>query len=184
MAKLKLEAALKTNPDCIVIGETKKFLLELLLAPIQGYKKNILKFLQLPSARSSPALEGHAKGPHLGGHFTDFLNLQPFGIRRKVAQEAVSIVLKAHLEDGFLIDSVDGVSLLFGELCNILVRDQVDGTLFGPKSVAENDFKDDMTHLDWEDIIDEQTNMAQLIHVIRCKENNFLQNALVCSFLF
>jgi vacuolar protein sorting-associated protein 35 len=183
MAKLKLESALKANPDCILFGDTKKFLLELLMAPIKGYKDNILKLLQLPSSRESTQVEGHQKSIYLGGHFTEFLHLQPFGIRRRVAHEALSVLLKAHLENGYLLDSVVGINFLFGEMCNVLIRDQVDGTLFGPRKVNENDFKDEMTHLDWEDIIEEQTNIAKLIHMIKSVNDNFLENTLVAYVL-
>jgi vacuolar protein sorting-associated protein 35 len=166
------------------LGNTKAILTKLLLAPIESYQNDILTILRFPSSKSSPILDGHGKGETFGGHFTDLLFLQSFGTRREVAHTAAKCILRSHTEYGYKISSVDGVHFLLGEICSIMVRDQIDGNLFGSFRVfAKNEFVDEIEGpIQWADVDEEQTLMAKLIHSFRSAEDNHNETFLVNIF--
>ncbi len=73
----------------------------------------------------------------------------------------------------FSISSLDGVNFIFGELCSAIVRDQPDGDLYGPVTTPSPtdtnapvlvNGSDDLS-LDWEDITQEQEDLAKLVHM-------------------
>lgn len=180
MVKLKLESARKADSSAAQVEGTSKLLSDLLVNTVKAYYNNMLTFLSFPSGSVSPELEGHRKSDTLGGHFTDLLYMQSFSTRRLVAHTAAKCIVKSHLDHGYLISTVDGVNFILGEICGIMVRDQIDGTIFGPNSTPqENDFKDDVQVIDWEDIVEEQNLMAQLMHVFKPAEQNYQQMILV-----
>ncbi|KAJ3328792.1 Vacuolar protein sorting-associated protein 35, partial [Kappamyces sp. JEL0680] len=180
MTHAKVQEALKQDKSAMELGLTKSIVTQLLLAPVTSFQSRPTKILDFPSGSASAQVEGHAKSVNLGGHFTDLLFLQSFGVRRQIAHAFAKNLIKAHLESGFVVSSVDGVNFVLGEVCSIMVRDQIDGNLFGSKRVfADNDFKDENEGpLDWEDAMEEQTLMAQMVHVFKSAEQNVQQDFL------
>jgi vacuolar protein sorting-associated protein 35 len=174
MAKTIFLEAKEINPDAIKLGETKNYLLQILLEPITIYKTNILEIMNFPSGKNSPTRQGHAKSSTIGGNYTDLLFLQPYSNRRAVAHAAAKAIIHAGREHGFLISNLDGVNFIFGEICSIMVRDQVDGNLFGSylgKTQALNDFRDERDGpLDWDDAVEEQTLLAKVIHTVKARD--------------
>ncbi|KAJ3273009.1 Vacuolar protein sorting-associated protein 35 [Terramyces sp. JEL0728] len=172
MAREKVILAQQENADVLKLGNTKSLLVQLLQGPVNTYSANLLTILQFPSGRSSPSgilIANNAS--YLGGHYTDLLYQLPFGIRRKIAHEALKAALKANTENGFVISTENGVNFFLGEIASITVRDQVDGNLFGSKSshqAQENDHKDEFdSTVDWEDVVEEQQLVAKLVHLIK-----------------
>ncbi|KAJ3000722.1 Vacuolar protein sorting-associated protein 35 [Globomyces sp. JEL0801] len=184
MAKAKLAALHTPNQyffifdlsESIQLGSTKSLLLQLLLSPINAYSKNLLTFLKFPSSSCSAPHGLTQKSSTLGGNYTDLLYLQPYTIRREVAHTFAKNALKAAADVKFKISSVEGVNFFLGEVCSIMVRDQVDGNLFGSKashSSAENAYKDEVdVPLEWEDALDEQTLVAKLVHLFKAGGDN------------
>ncbi|KAJ3068708.1 Vacuolar protein sorting-associated protein 35, partial [Rhizoclosmatium hyalinum] len=79
----------------------------------------------------------------LCGNFTDLLRLQPFLSRKKVAQLFIDLAVNASNPLAknavkFRLDSVDAVDAAFGEICEVLVKDNVDGGLTGSKIVRSD----------------------------------------------
>ena len=105
----------------------------------------------------------------LGGHYSELLLAQTFGIRRQIAHEVAKTALKAALSNGFNISSIEGVNLIFGELCDVIVRDQKDGGLFGQKIEGEIGYE---APIDWEDILEEQSLVSRLIHLIKLEDGD------------
>ncbi|KAJ3287207.1 Vacuolar protein sorting-associated protein 35, partial [Blyttiomyces sp. JEL0837] len=147
-----------------------------------------------PAARYG-AVPPSPRGPvSLGGHFTDLLFLQPFSTRRQVAHAIAQQCLRASMlvpppalgglpmapvssRVPFRIDSVEGVDVLFGELCSVMVRDQNDGGLFGPRASArelegELRSRGEDIPLDWEDVVEEQNMVAKLVHLVVSSEED------------
>ena len=88
-------------------------------------------------------------------------------IRRQISHEIAKTALKASLSSDFVIDSVDGVDLFFGELCDTIIRNQKDGDLFGTRGpMLENKPENDIK-LEWEDIVEEQSLVSRLIQLIK-----------------
>ena len=119
----------------------------------------------------------NADGSHsLGGNYSDLLMLQPFVTRQKLAKAMVNVALKSNLNNDFIIDSTEGVDIFLGELVSVMVRDQRDGGLFGakrPPQSVENSMENldiDELPLDWEDILEEQSLITRLIHLIRSSD--------------
>ncbi|KAJ3194022.1 Vacuolar protein sorting-associated protein 35 [Irineochytrium annulatum] len=108
----------------------------------------------------------------LCGNYTDLLFLQPFTTRRQVAHAVALAALKGSsgLVESFRIGTVEGVDAIFGELCSVMVRDQKDGGLFGPRRVsAESPRRGEELALDWEDVVEEQNMVAKLVHLVKAK---------------
>jgi vacuolar protein sorting-associated protein 35 len=130
--------------------------------------------LKLPSGSSSAA---HGiKSTSLGGNYTDLLFMQPYSSRRQVAHSFISHALKAHVNQKFWINSVEGVNFFLGEVLSIVVRDQIDGGLFG--SISANAELDSQVSIDWEDTSEEQTDLAKFIHIIQKTPNEHSFNLL------
>ncbi|KAJ3109779.1 Vacuolar protein sorting-associated protein 35 [Phlyctochytrium planicorne] len=128
----------------------------------------------------------------LCGNYTDLLFLQPFTTRRQVAHAIANACLRASVlpigaptgadaPKPFRISSVDGVDAIFGELCSVMVRDQKDGGLFGPRKSAftgegeetlNGKGGDEELPLDWEDIVEEQNMVAKLVHLLKAKDSD------------
>lgn len=174
--KLKLLEYQKQAVNVVNLGETKSLLLALLQGPINVYKHNLLKILRYPSGKSSQSVSGYSKSAYLGGNYTELLYLQPYGVRRQLAHLVVKMALSAGVEGIFSISTVDGVNFLLGEVCSIMIRDQIDGNLFGSKAsrnVQDNDFKDECElPIEWDEVYEEQFMMAQLIHLIQSPNRN------------
>ena len=164
--------------------KTRSLLLSLLLGPIQTYTEAPLSFLCFESSSTQSKYEKNDNSSSfLGGNYTDLLFLQPYSIRRQVAHAFAKALLKANTQSSIYVGTMDGVNFMFGEICSIMVRDQVDGGLFGPKpkiidgdNIARN--VDDIP-LDWEDALEEQTLLAKLVHVIKSDESDFEHEFLV-----
>jgi vacuolar protein sorting-associated protein 35 len=172
----RLAECVKQQVDVMRLGNTKDYLYKLLKDPIVAYKSNILTLLRFPSGKASQIGSDHPKSNYFGGNYTELLYLQSYGVRRQVAHCAVNTVLSAALEYDFIVPSVDAVNFLLGEICSIMIRDQVDGNLFGSNASRngnENDFKDETEGpFGWDEVVFEQTLMAQLIHVIKSATND------------
>ncbi|KAI9362538.1 vacuolar protein sorting-associated protein 35, partial [Zopfochytrium polystomum] len=159
-----LEAIAQKAPE-LHTSHTKSSLLQLLLCPIQIYKYNPLTILSFPSSLANRTGRRH-----------DLLFLQPYSTRRQVAHAIAQAILKASLlipppiplgGKPFRLDSVNAVNAVFGELCSVMVREQNDGGLFGPKQQlgAEGSgggAKLDDLPLDWDDVLEEQNMIAKL----------------------
>lgn len=106
----------------------------------------------------------------LGGHYSELLLSQDYLIRRQIAHEVAKTALKASLTSEFIIDSVNGVDFIFGELCDAIIRDQKDGDLFG---YGESD-PEISTNLkvEWEDIVEEQSLVSRLIQLLKSTDSN------------
>jgi vacuolar protein sorting-associated protein 35 len=183
MTKNILEDAMKENKSIVELGGTKKIVTNILLAPVNAYSKDILMLLNFPSGSTSPILEGHSKSVNVGGHFTDILFLLSFGVRRTIGNAVAKNLIKANLDHNYAISTIDGIHFILGEVCSTIVRDQIDGTLFGTKRVyAVNEFKDEQEGpLDWEDAIEEQTMMAQLVHIFKSNGDDLELDFSVCD---
>ncbi|KAI9017293.1 vacuolar protein sorting-associated protein 35 [Gaertneriomyces semiglobifer] len=157
-------------------SKTVSSLLQLLLAPIHAYNSDILIMLQFPSSvRQSNGTISQS----LAGNYADLLYLQPYSTRRQIAHAVAGTALRSFTNSDFIIDSVDGVNALFGELCSIMIREQKDGGLFGPKPeppVEEPGPKYlpragvEELPLDWEDVLDEQNMVAKMVHLIKTRD--------------
>ena len=164
LAKASIVSAQLENHNILFEGNTISLINQLLLAPISAHCKDLLIFLSLPSG-SSNTMECEAKSQCLGGNYTDLLFLQPFGTRREIADRFVETALHAAIDHGFKISTVEGVSFFLGEVASIMVRDQIDGGLFGT-SVSKEKQENELL-LDWEDAYEEQFNMAKFVHIIK-----------------
>eukprot|EP00842_Homolaphlyctis_polyrhiza_P000883 jgi/Hompol1/1796/HPOL_004967-RA len=184
MAKDQLvEGRVTESTASPIDGKTRSLLLQLLLSPIQTYHQNVLRILDLPSSatKTDPNIATPEGSPSrslsLGGNYTDLLFLQSYSIRREIAHAFAATALRAAANHGFAVDTVDGVHFLLGEVCTIMVRDQLDGGLFGPKrkSTALNaDVSEDPgIPLDWEDAQEEQTFLAKMVHLISSRDQQF-----------
>jgi vacuolar protein sorting-associated protein 35 len=130
-----------------------------------------LTLLKLPSGKLSPSDNSVSKSDKLGGQYTELLFLLGYGIRRTVAHQAMKVMLHSATEAKFTISTVEGVEFVFGELCSIVVHDQVDGNLFGSyasRKSLENDLKvENEGPFDWEEAVEEQTMVAKVTHLIK-----------------
>ena len=184
----------RMDPECKDVLEapkTKSLLKDLLMAPIYAYSKNVLKVLNFPSSATNKAFFNAAgpKSESLGGNYTDILFLQSFAVRREIGHVFATHVLRAALLDDIYVDSPEAVHFLLGEVCSVMIRDQFDGGLFGPKKPVVSTEEEDDEQLktrqsmviepelvvDWEDMHEEQTLVAKLIHVVR---NNDIETEL------
>ncbi|KAJ3024453.1 UNVERIFIED_CONTAM: Vacuolar protein sorting-associated protein 35 [Siphonaria sp. JEL0065] len=80
----------------------------------------------------------------LCGSFTDLLRLQPYSSRKKVALLFIDVCVNASnplakTAVKFKIDSLEAVDAVFGEICEVLVTDVIDGGLMGPRMVRTDD---------------------------------------------
>jgi len=143
----------------------KYLLLDLLLAPIQTYNKNLLKFLTMPSSNIQTGIS--EKSISLAGNYTDLLVQQPYTIRRRIAHSVAKTLLEASVKYNFVINSIEGVDLFFGELCSVMIREQKDGGLFGLRvsdyETIKGNFEED---LDWDDVVEEQTMVAKMLKLV------------------
>lgn len=147
--------------------EASEAIFQLLLSPINSYSSNILILLKFPSSVAVSKLETG----FLGGHYSELLFSQNYLVRRQVSHEIAKASLKASLSTEFRIDSVHGVNLVFGELCDSIIRDQKDGNLFGSKdSHTENDMPTNI-QLEWDDIVEEQALVSRLIQLIKSSDD-------------
>ncbi|KAJ3085078.1 Vacuolar protein sorting-associated protein 35, partial [Quaeritorhiza haematococci] len=165
----------------------------------------------------------------LAGHYTDLLFMQPFSTRRQVAHAVAQTCIKAGTlplstptpsqststsapssstpapSTPFKISTVEGVDVLFGELCSVMIREQKDGGLFGPKPVLPSDTGDELLGgsgrgsvasagggakrsamvdelpLDWEDVVEEQGLIARMVHLIKADEGDLDKEFLLLS---
>ncbi|KAI9010096.1 vacuolar protein sorting-associated protein 35 [Hyaloraphidium curvatum] len=161
------------SPELAAPG-TINLLLQLLMAPVNAYGSNLMIFLEFPSsATQAPAEEeepadeqAEATSPRsqsLAGHYTDLLNLQPYATRRTIAHTVADKLI--HYQTP--IASTVQVQLVLGELCNVMVRDQKDGGLFGEASTEGRLPEPGKGKLDWEDVGVEQGKVARLVHLVR-----------------
>lgn len=66
-----------------------------------------------------------------------------------------------------------GVDLILGELCDTIVRDQKDGDLFGCKEVSPSEDEIlKIEKLEWEDIVEEQSMVSRLIHLVKSTDGD------------
>jgi vacuolar protein sorting-associated protein 35 len=171
MAKDSIDKINQDNSESIYDGHSVPLLLQLLLGPIATYADDLMSFLKFPSSCNSQILN-IKKSANLGGNFTDLLFLQPYSTRRQVAHVFISTALKACRDNKFNITSVEGVTFVLGEVASIMVRDQIDGGLFGsiPIKIGENEIvspNEPQLTLDFEDASEEQIMIAKFIHVIQ-----------------
>ncbi|RKO90980.1 vacuolar protein sorting-associated protein 35 [Blyttiomyces helicus] len=159
--------------------QTTTLLLQLLLGPVSAYKANILTVLKFPS--SITQTNGAGQSLSLAGNYADLLFLQPYSTRRQVAHAVASTALRAYSSSGFIISDADGVNAILGELCSIMVREQKDGGLFGPKPIPIPEdgapryagrARVEELPLDWEDVVEEQNMVAKLVHLIRTTDGD------------
>ncbi|TPX64938.1 hypothetical protein SpCBS45565_g05516 [Spizellomyces sp. 'palustris'] len=172
-----LEAQNAKSPE-LQSTQTTSSLLQLLLGPIQIYHVNVLTILKFPS--SVTQTDGAGASLSLGGNYSDLLFLQPYSTRRQVAHTVATTSLRAFTASDFIVDSADGVNALFGELCSIMIREQKDGGLFGPKPIVHHDTEEGPKYagrtrveelpLDWEDVVEEQNMVAKMVHLIKCRD--------------
>ncbi|KAJ3068294.1 Vacuolar protein sorting-associated protein 35 [Podochytrium sp. JEL0797] len=78
------------------------------------------------------------------GHFTALLNLQPYSTRKQIAMQFVDMCVAASdplskLAPRFRIKSVAGVEAVFGEVCDAIVRDALDGGLLAGVKVVRSE---------------------------------------------
>ncbi|KAI8913261.1 vacuolar protein sorting-associated protein 35 [Gorgonomyces haynaldii] len=149
------------NKDILNEGESIQLLKLMLLSPIHSHAKNLLILLDLPSANES----------RLGGNYTDVLFLQPFITRREIAHTFVAELIKQCLHNQYRVKTVKGVNFVLGEVGSIMLRDQIDGNLFGTVKSFAATHNTPEVFLDWEDAYEEQTDIAKLVHVF-CVESN------------
>ncbi|KAJ3300681.1 Vacuolar protein sorting-associated protein 35 [Borealophlyctis nickersoniae] len=174
-----LEAQAAKAPE-LRNSQTISSVLQLLLAPVHAYNANILTVLQFPS--SVIQTKGSGSSLSLAGNYADLLFLQPYATRRQVAHTIASAALRAFTSSGFIVDSADGVNALLGELCSVMIRDQKDGGLFGPKPVVQPEQEGlpkyaprtrvEELPLDWEDVVEEQNLVAKLVHLFRTSDGD------------
>lgn len=121
----------------------------------------------------------------MGGHFSELLFSQHYLIRRQVAHEVAKTALKASISEDFIINSVDGVDLILGELCDSIVRDQKDGDLFGCKedSCPDNEISNNVK-LEWDNIVEEQCLVSRLIQLVKSTDCNANLEFKVNFYLF
>ncbi|KAJ1551781.1 Vacuolar protein sorting-associated protein 35, partial [Cladochytrium tenue] len=160
----------------------------------------LLSFPSCRGNHAEAAALGIPPSPSIAGNYADLLALQPFSTRRQVAHTLALAALRASallppapapptpqqqqapaatsgplpvpVGGGrpFRLDSPDAVNAVFGELCSVMVRDQEDGGLFGPRRVRgqqqqQRSDPDDLP-LDWDDVVEEQNLVAKLVHLI------------------
>ncbi|KAJ3411993.1 Vacuolar protein sorting-associated protein 35 [Chytridiales sp. JEL 0842] len=204
-AKDKILEALSNKAMELHTTQTTSSLLQLLLGPISAYKFNPLTILKFPSSAtqqldSTEADELYQQTPSgspgrsqppvstpisLGGNYTDLLFLQPFTTRRQVAHAFAQSAIRAYALvppepiPPFRIDTVEAVDAVFGEFCSVMVREQNDGGLFGPKQSLGGDDRESMRRgavdelpLDWEDIMEEQDMVAKLVHLVKSRDED------------
>ncbi|KAH6571680.1 hypothetical protein BASA62_003766 [Batrachochytrium salamandrivorans] len=193
IAKEKVQEALLADKSVLADAKTKSLLLQLLVGPVQTYHRNVLTILEFPSSSTrgnEPLPDGIVRSTCLGGNYTDLLFLQPYSIRRQVAHSFTTHALRAAVNDEFKISTIDGVNFLLGEIGTIMVRDQIDGGLFGAKPMpsfqsnqSDPTLSVDLRHgsgsngmieskstdeadipLDWEDAQEEQTYLAKMCY--------------------
>jgi vacuolar protein sorting-associated protein 35 len=149
----------------LITKKCKGLLLDLLLAPIQTYNKNLLTFLTMPSSSIQTGISD--KSISLAGNYTDLLVQQPFTVRRRIAHSVAKTILEASTKYNFVINSIEGVDLFFGELCSVMIREQKDGGLFGLRvsdyEIIKGNFEED---LDWDDVVEEQTIVAKMLKLV------------------
>jgi len=108
------------------------------------------------------------KSISLAGNYTDLLVQQPYTIRRRIAHSVAKTILEASVKNNFVINSIEGVDLFFGELCSVMIREQKDGGLFGLRvddyETIKGNFEED---LDWDDVVEEQTIVAKMLKLVR-----------------
>ncbi|KAH6570140.1 hypothetical protein BASA60_007906 [Batrachochytrium salamandrivorans] len=200
IAKEKVQEALLADKSVLADAKTKSLLLQLLVGPVQTYHRNVLTILEFPSSSTrgnEPLPDGIVRSTCLGGNYTDLLFLQPYSIRRQVAHSFTTHALRAAVNDEFKISTIDGVNFLLGEIGTIMVRDQIDGGLFGAKPMpsfqpnqSDPTLSVDLRHgsgsngmieskstdeadipLDWEDAQEEQTYLAKMVHLLRAPDD-------------
>jgi len=154
----------------LITKKCKGLLLDLLLAPIQTYNKNLLIFLTMPSSSIQTGISD--KSISLAGNYTDLLVQQPFTIRRRIAHSVAKTLLEASVKHNFVINSIEGVDLFFGELCSVMIREQKDGGLFGLRvsdyEIIKGNYEED---LDWDDVVEEQTIVAKMLKLVRLDDD-------------
>lgn len=172
--RLSLTHIFSFSPE-LASKETISLLLQLLMAPVSAYASNLMIFLEFPSSATQAAVEeeqpeteeGQApptlRSQSLAGNFSDLLNLQPFSTRRTIAHTVADKLI--HYQTP--IASTVQVQMVLGELCNIMIRDQKDGGLFG-EATPDGKLPDPgRGKLDWEDVTIEQGKVARMVHLIK-----------------
>jgi len=155
----------------LISKKCKGLLLELLLAPIQTYNKNLLILLTMPSSSIQTGISD--KSISLAGNYTDLLVQQPYTIRRRIAHSVAKTILEANTKYNFVINSIEGVDLFFGELCSVMIREQKDGGLFGLRvsdyEIIKGNYEED---LDWDDVVEEQTIVAKMLKLVHLSNDD------------
>ncbi|KXS16312.1 vacuolar protein sorting-associated protein 35 [Gonapodya prolifera JEL478] len=157
-----VKAAIGVSSPDLVSDNYVNLISSFLASPILQYQSNLLVLLQFPSSSSHQATR---TGP-LGGSYTQLLSMQAFFLRRRVGAQIADTLGR----NGILIDTKDGVDIVFGELLNALVQDQRDGGLFG--EVVENGAVPTPGRgtVDWEDITEEQAKVARVVQLVRVSD--------------
>lgn len=155
----------------LISKKCKNLLLELLLAPIQTYNKNLLILLTMPSSSIQTGMSD--KSISLAGNYTDLLVQQPYTTRRRIAHSVAKTILEANAKYNFVINSIEGVDLFFGELCSVMIREQKDGGLFGLRvsdyEIIKGNYEED---LDWDDVVEEQTIVAKMLKLVHISNDD------------
>jgi len=155
----------------LISKKCKGLLLDLLLAPVQTYNKNLLTFLTMPSSSIQTGISD--KSISLAGNYTDLLVQQPFTVRRRIAHSVAKTLLEASVKHNFVINSIEGVDLFFGELCSVMIREQKDGGLFGLRvsdyEIIKGNYEED---LDWDDVVEEQTIVAKMLKLVHLGDDD------------
>ncbi|KAI8929302.1 vacuolar protein sorting-associated protein 35 [Entophlyctis helioformis] len=189
MAREKVAEAAVAEKSGLADSKTRSLLQQLLMGPIQTYHKNVLRILDFPSSSTQTShshyqAEGQPPSPSLGGNFTDLLFLQPYATRRHIAHACITNAIRAAVNDAFTVSTIEGVNFLLGEVSTIMVRDQVDGGLFGAKrkpAPSADPLEEPDIPLDWEDAQEEQTYLAKLVHLLRASGDDLHQELLLLT---
>ena len=183
LAQNKVLESRKLDPLATKLGDTEESLEKLLLGIVNSYKHDLLILIKLPSGKNS---SGNNHGDKVGGYFTELLFLLPYGIRRTVAHMSMEFMIKAAVEKGFMLSSSSGVEFILGELCSIVVHDQIDGNLFGSyasRNPSETSIlSENEGPFDWDNAMNEQTMMAKVAHLIDSPGALFLDRMAVCLY--
>lgn len=90
-------------------------------------------------------------------YYSDLAFQLPFKTRRQLAH-AVAATLLEDCDFTPILSSVPSINLVFGELLSPMIRDQVDGNLYGPSSGG--------SQYEWQEIVAEQESIAKLLHKV------------------
>ncbi len=139
-----------------------EMMVQLATDPIITYADNLSQLMKLPSGLKSETL--------VGGNYSSIIFLLPYIPRQKIAVSITNTAIRAFVNNGFKINSAKAVRFFFGEVCGVLMTDQIDGNLYC--SLRSEWDTTDVDPFEWEDISDQQTQIAKLIKIIRPAEES------------